>query len=51
MKGGWRVGGFARVVYGNDGTGNGFPAGEKGVRRPGPVEDGKKTLLSCRRLM
>jgi len=32
-----RVGGFAKFVYGNDCSG--FPAGGKGVRRPGPVED------------
>jgi len=34
-------------VYENDGSE--FPAGEKGKRRPGPVEDGKKTFLSYRR--
>jgi len=35
---------YARFVYGNNG--GRFPAGGKGVRRPGPVEDGEKVLLS-----
>jgi len=43
-KGGWRVGSFAIFVYGDNG--GRFPAGGKGVRRPGPVEDGEKMLLS-----
>jgi len=32
-----------KFVYGVDCSR--FPAGEKGVRRPGPVEDGEKMLL------
>jgi len=43
MKGGWRVSRFARFMYKDNG--GRFPAGEKGVRRAGPVEDGEKMLL------
>jgi len=44
MEGGRRVGGFARLVYGNDCSW--FPARRKGMRRPGPVETGEKILLT-----
>jgi len=44
VKKGSKVSWFARFVYENDG--GRFPAGEKGVRRPGQVEDGEKVLLS-----